>query len=73
MSNTFLEAGRLCVLLSRHRQACVVVTRAGIRRQLDIHPCTDPVWIGERLPTVDGWSAHHRLLDHLDEFSITAA
>jgi hypothetical protein len=68
-----LEAGRLCVLLSRHRQACVVVTRGGLRQQLEAHPSTDPVWLGERLPVVDGWSAHLALLDHLDQHTVTAA
>lgn len=68
-----LEAGRLCVLLSRHRQACVVVTRAGLRRQLEAHPSTDPIWVGERLPVVDGWSAHLALLDHLEPLRVAAA
>ncbi|MGY1805795.1 hypothetical protein ACI8AF_00320 [Blastococcus sp. SYSU D00669] len=67
-----LEAGRLCVLLSRHRQACVVVTRGGLREQLEAHPSTDPVWLGERLPVVDGWSAHLALLDHLERYTVAA-
>ena len=61
-----LDAGRLCVLLSRHRQACIVVSRAGIRDQLNAHPSTDPVWLGEVGPVVDGWGAHLTMLDHLD-------
>jgi hypothetical protein len=68
-----LEAGRLCVLLSRHRQACIVVGRGGLRQQLEAHPSTDPVWLGERLPIVDGWTAHLALLDHLDRHTIPAA
>ena len=38
-----LEAGRLCVLTSRHRHACIVVARAGIAELLDAHPSTEPV------------------------------
>lgn len=30
-----LESGRLCVLTSRHRHACIVVARAGIQELLD--------------------------------------
>ncbi|WP_333481891.1 AAA domain-containing protein [Nocardia farcinica] len=41
-----LEAGRLCVLTSRHRQACIVVAREGITDLLDSHPSTDPVHLG---------------------------
>jgi len=68
-----LEAGRLCVLLSRHRQACIVVTRGGLRKQLENHPSTAPVWLGEPTPVVDGWSAHLSLLDHLEQHSVIAA
>jgi hypothetical protein len=38
-----LETGRLCVLLSRHRHACLVFARAGIPELLDRHPSTQPV------------------------------
>ncbi|MBB4942909.1 hypothetical protein FHR32_007309 [Streptosporangium album] len=45
-----LESGRLCVLASRHRHACIVVARAGIPELLDAHPSTGrvrlnvPIW-----------------------------
>jgi hypothetical protein len=42
-SEFHLDAGRLCVLLSRHRQACIVVSRGGIRDQLAGHAPTEPV------------------------------
>lgn len=64
-SEFHLDAGRLCVLLSRHRQACIVVSRGGIRDQLDGHAPTEPVWLGEMAPTLDGWHAHLTVLDHL--------
>lgn len=64
-SEFHLDAGRLCVLLSRHRQACIVVSRGGIRDQLAGHAPTDPVWLGETAPVLDGWHAHLTVLEHL--------
>jgi AAA domain len=60
-----LESGRLCVLTSRHRLACVVVARAGIADLLDAHPCTDPVRLGVPVAFPDGWEAHQSVLAHL--------
>lgn len=72
-ASTFhLEAGRLCVMLSRHRHACIVVGRAGIRSQLESHPGVEPIWIGEAPPAVDGWEANLALLDGLDAHRIAA-
>jgi hypothetical protein len=66
-ASTFhLDAGRLCVLLSRHRHACIVVSRGGIREQLQQFPSTEPVWLGENPPLMDGWHAHLSILDHLE-------
>lgn len=65
-SSFHLDAGRLCVLLSRHRHACIVVSRGGIREQLRAHPSTDPVWLGESVPGTDSWNAHLAILDHLE-------
>ncbi|GAA4208208.1 AAA family ATPase [Actinocatenispora rupis] len=60
-----LEAGRLCVLASRHRQACVVVGRGGIAAQLAAYPADEPVWLGADTPQVDGWAANVAFLDHV--------
>ena len=65
-----LEAGRLCVLASRHRQACVVVARAGIRDLLDEHPSTEPVHLNEPVRFPDGWAAHQTMLAHLEEHRV---
>lgn len=65
-----LDAGRLCVLLSRHRQACIVVSRGGIAEQLNSYPSNDPVWLGENTPTMDGWHAHLKVLDHLKKHRV---
>jgi len=60
-----LEAGRLCVLASRHRQACIVVAREGIADLLDSHPSTDPVHLSVRAKFPDGWEANQIMLDKL--------
>jgi hypothetical protein len=57
-----LESGRLCVLTSRHRHACIVVTRAGIAELLDAHPSTEPVHLNVPLKFPDGWEAHQTVL-----------
>jgi hypothetical protein len=69
-SEFHLDAGRLCVLLSRHRQACIVVSRGGIRDQLIGHAPTEPVWLGETAPLLDGWHAHLTVLDHLMQHAV---
>lgn len=60
-----LETGRLCVLLSRHRHACIVVGREGIADLLDAHPHTEPVRLGVPVKFPDGWAAHQAVLAHL--------
>ncbi len=60
-----LESGRLCVLASRHRHACVVVARAGIAELLDAHPSAEPVRLGAPVKFPDGWEANQAVLDHL--------
>lgn len=67
-----LEAGRLCVLTSRHRQACVVVARAGIPALLDAHPSAEPVHLGVPVKFPDGWEAHQAVMAHLDHYRVPA-
>jgi len=62
-----LETGRLCVLASRHRHACIVVARAGIAELLDEHPSTEPLQLGVTVKFPDGWEANHAVLAHLSE------
>jgi energy-coupling factor transporter ATP-binding protein EcfA2 len=64
-----LESGRLCVLTSRHRHACVVVARAGIAELLDAHPSTEPVHLGVPVKFPDGWEANQAMLAHLGSVS----
>ncbi|WP_019435840.1 AAA family ATPase [Streptomyces sp. AA0539] len=61
-----LETGRLCVLLSRHRFACIVVARAGIRDLLDRHPRSSPVYLDVPPKFPDGWRAHQVVMGHLE-------
>ncbi|MGH3261143.1 MAG: AAA domain-containing protein, partial [Trebonia sp.] len=68
-----LEAGRLCVLTTRHRHACVVVARAGIPEMLDAHPSTEPVHLNVPAKFPDGWEAHQSLMAHLSQFKVRAS
>jgi hypothetical protein len=65
-----LETGRLCVLASRHRHACIVVCRAGVPELLDEHPSTEPVQLGVTVKFPDGWEANHAVLSHLAEHRV---
>jgi len=67
-----LEAGRLCVLTSRHRQACIVVAREGITDLLDSHPSTDPVHLSVPAKFPDGWEANQVVLAKLAQHRIAA-
>lgn len=66
-----LETGRLCVLASRHRHACIVVCRAGVADLLDEHPSAEPVQLGVTVKFPDGWEANHAVLAHLNEHRVT--
>ncbi|MFD1930326.1 MULTISPECIES: AAA family ATPase [Nonomuraea] len=65
-----LESGRLCVLASRHRHACVVVARAGIPELLDAHPSAETVQLGVPVKFPDGWEANQSVLEHLAKHRI---
>jgi hypothetical protein len=67
-----LEAGRLCVLTSRHRHACIVVARAGIPELLDAHPSTEPVHLNVPVKFPDGWEANQAVLAHLQKWKVRA-
>ncbi|MEU5425267.1 AAA family ATPase [Streptomyces olivoreticuli] len=65
-----LETGRLCVLLSRHRFACIVVARAGITDLLDRHPRSSPVYLDVPPKFPDGWRAHQEVMQHLKDVAV---
>ena len=68
-----LEAGRLCVLTSRHRHACIVVARAGIPELLDAHPSVEPVHLGVPAKFPDGWEANQAMMAHLAKYRVPGA
>jgi hypothetical protein len=63
-----LDPGRMCVLLTRHRQACVVVGRVGDRDLLyDRPPPPTAAYLGHDAdPVLDGWGVHQALYTALD-------
>lgn len=67
-----LEAGRMCVLTSRHRQACIIVAREGIRDLLDSHPSTDPVHLSVPAKFPDGWEANQVIMAKLSLHRVAA-
>lgn len=67
-----LETGRLCVLTSRHRHACIVIARADITDLLDAHPSTEPVHLGVSATFPDGWEANQAILAHLANHRVRA-
>jgi hypothetical protein len=68
-----LDPGRLCVLLTRHRQACVVVGRAGDEALLeDQLPPPTPAYLGwDPDPVLDGWETHREVFAALEPLRIS--
>jgi hypothetical protein len=66
-----LDPGRLCVMLSRHRHACIVVGRAGDADILESVPPPADAWLGyEGSPEVDGWFSHRVVFDQLSALAV---
>lgn len=66
-SEFHLDAGRLCVMLSRHRTACWIFGRSGIKRQLlRCAPSGDRILGVKENPEYDGWRSHKQLIDSLE-------
>jgi hypothetical protein len=68
-----LDPGRLCVLLTRHRQACVVVGRVGDRELLEdpIPPPTAAYLGWDPDPVLDGWEVHREVFAALEPFRVS--
>jgi hypothetical protein len=66
-ADTFhLDAGRMCVALSRHRVACFVVSRAGVRDMLLRYaPTGDRVLGLDEDREYEGWRAQVRIAEEL--------
>jgi hypothetical protein len=69
-----LDPGRLCVLLTRHRQACIVVGRVGDRKLLDDQiPRPTAAYLGwDPDPVLDGWEVHREVFAALELLRISA-
>jgi hypothetical protein len=68
-----LDPGRLCVLLTRHRQACIVVGREGDRDLLeDQLPPPTAAYLGwDPDPLLDGWEVHREVFAALEPFRVS--
>ena len=61
------EAGRMCVAISRHRVACIMVGRDGVRKVLERLVPDDGRYLGQvGDPFFDGWQAHAKLCTALE-------
>jgi hypothetical protein len=67
-----LDPGRLCVLLTRHRQACVVVGRADDRELLEDRPAPAAYLGWDPDPVLDGWEIHREAFAALEPFRLPA-
>jgi hypothetical protein len=66
-----LDPGRLCVMLTRHRHACIVVGRAGDADLLGSVPPAADAWLGhEGSSEIDGWFSHRVVFDQLSRFAV---
>jgi hypothetical protein len=69
-----LDPGRLCVLLSRHRQMCIVVGRESDRALVAGLPPSTPAYLGwDPDPVLDGWAVHQAVFDGLSAHRVEAA
>jgi len=67
-----LDPGRLCVMLTRHRHACVVVGRAGDEEMLNEQPSPPtPAYLGwDPDPVLDGWEIHRQVFAALEPIRV---
>ena len=67
-----LDAGRLCVLLTRHRHACIMIGRASDRVLLDTIPPTSPAYLGfDPDPLYEGWETHEAIFAAMEPHRLT--
>jgi hypothetical protein len=60
------------VLLTRHRHACIVISRVGDSELLeDQLPPSTPAYLGwDPDPVLDGWEVHRQVFETLEPFGI---
>lgn len=71
-----LESGRMCVMCTRHRHACVVVGRAGDRQLVQGLPPSTPAWPGAGPNDDDvllGWEVHRAIFSALTPHLVQVA
>ncbi|MBL4844230.1 MAG: AAA family ATPase [Planctomycetes bacterium] len=69
-----LDPGRMCVILTRHRHACIVVGREGDRKLVEGIPPPTPAYPGWDLdPALDGWYAHEGVFNTLSPHRIAVS
>jgi hypothetical protein len=69
-----VDSGRLCVLTTRHRHACIVVGRRGDRELIEGLPPSTPAWPGiDEDAVLGGWDVHRRVFDALEAVRIELA
>lgn len=62
------DPGRLCVMLTRHRHACIVVGRAGDRLLVDTIPPSTPAYLGDDVDRLaEGWRTHQQVFATLEK------
>lgn len=66
-----LDPGRLCVMLTRHRQACIVVGRAADRELVEGIPPATPSYVGwDGNPALEGWYVHEAVFSALADHRV---
>lgn len=68
-----LESGRMCVMCTRHRHACVIVGRAGDRQLVQGLPPSTPAWPGadvEDDEVLRGWQVHRDVFAALQPYLV---
>lgn len=68
-----LDPGRLCVMLTRHRHACIVIGRAADRQLVEGIPPATPCFVGwDENPALDGWYVHEAVFNALEPHRVVA-
>jgi hypothetical protein len=66
-----LESGRMCVMCTRHRHACVVIGRAGDRELVEGLPPPTPAWPDVEFDHIlRGWEVHQSIFSALMPYHV---
>jgi hypothetical protein len=65
-----LEAGRMCVMCTRHRHACIVFGRAGDRELVQSPAPATPAWPDHEDEVLRGWKVHQRVFEQLTPYLV---